>query len=42
MARRALARANDLGRRHSREITVGAFTVAGLYLVIKGGIGLLG
>ena len=41
-ARRALARANDLGRRHSREITVGAFTVAGLYLAIKGGIGLLG
>lgn len=42
VARRALARANDLGRRHSREITVGAFAVAGLYLAIKGGIGLLG
>jgi hypothetical protein len=41
-ARTALARANDLGRRHSREITAGAFGVAGLYLAIKGGIGLIG
>jgi hypothetical protein len=40
-ARRALARANDLARRHSRSITVGAFAVAGLYLAIRGVAGLL-